>query len=83
MSGVKHTTADAASRYPSGSPDVDTLQLPDDIDDTKASQDIHPLHHLHTLLAGVRCIEPELKINSIDASIHDCAIGALAHASVT
>ena len=77
--GIRHLTADTASRYPGGPSDTDTMQLPDDMDE----QEVHPLHHLHELLVGVRCIESELEANSIDTPIHDGAIGALTHTSVT
>ena len=65
--GIKHLAADATSRYPSGPSDRNHLPLPDDRDEQYDS--------------GLRCTEnPQV---NIDSSIHDSAIGALSHSSVT
>ena len=77
--GIKHLTADAASRYPSGPKDAETLPLPDDCDDN-LNEDSPPLSDV---LASLRCFEPDKSSDSIDSSIRNCAIGALAQISVT
>ena len=73
--GVKHLTADATSRYPSGPPDTKTLTLPDD------AQEGEPQPHLREMLAGLRCMKPEHETNKVDSSIRDCEIGALLNAN--
>ena len=72
MPGIKHLTADATSRYPSGPKNTETLPLPDDRDNQH--EDAPPLSDV---LASLRCLEPENSSNSIDSSILNCAIGAL------
>ena len=74
--GIKHLAADATSRYPSGPSDRNHLPLRDDRDE----QDDSPVN-MCEMLAGLRCTE-EPQVN-VDLPIHDSAIGALTHSSVT
>ena len=76
--GIEHLTADATSRYPSGPKNTKTLSLPDDCDNQ--NEDFPPLREV---LAGLRCMEPDHGIYSVDSPILDCAIGALTQTSVT
>ena len=75
--GVKHLTADATSRYPSGPSDTTTLALPDDACEAERQP------RLREMLAGLRCTDQYHEDNEIDSSIRSCAIGALTQTAVT
>ena len=75
--GVKHLTADATSRYPSGPSDTTTLALPDDACEAERQP------RLREMLAGLRCTDQYHEDNEIDSSIRNCAIGALTQTAVT
>ena len=76
ISGIKNKAADAASRHPTGSTEVDKLHLPDDVAAADDYIERSPITKIHqTLLAGIRI--QESRDSDLDDELKDAAINAL------